>query len=106
MFALYRTIQKGNMKKKLKPIPKFKSEEEERDFWATADSSEYFDWSKGVLNPIFPNLKLSTKTITIRVPESLLQSLKQIANKKDVPYQSLVKIFLDEKVREERMATR
>ena len=94
------------MKKKLKPIPKFNSEDQERDFWATADSSEYFDWGKGVLNPIFPNLKLSTKTITIRVPESLLQSLKQIANKKDVPYQSLVKIFLDEKVREERMATR
>lgn len=88
-------------KKKLKPIPRFKNENEEAEFWATHDSTEYIDWSKAVVNPVFPNLKPSTKTITIRVPESLLASLKMIANKKDVPYQSLVKIFLDEKVREE-----
>jgi len=87
--------------KKLKPIPKFKNEAEEAEFWATHDSTDYFDISKAIVNPSFPNLKPSTKTITIRVSQSLLDSLKMIANKKDVPYQSLVKIFLDEKVKEE-----
>lgn len=87
--------------KKLKSIPRFKNEDEEDEFWATHDSTEYIDWSKAVVNPSFPNLKPSTRTITIRVPQSLLDSLKMIANKKDVPYQSLVKIFLDEKVKEE-----
>lgn len=87
--------------KKLKPIPRFKSEDEEAQFWATHDSTEYIDWSKAIVNPSFPNLKPSTKTITIRVPQSLLDDLKRIANKKDVPYQSLVKVYLDEKVKEE-----
>lgn len=87
--------------KKLQPIPKFKNEAEEDDFWATHDSTDYFDISKAVVNPSFPNLKPSTKTITIRVSQSLLDSLKMLANKKDVPYQSLVKMFLDEKVKEE-----
>lgn len=87
--------------KKLKRIPRFKNEDEEDKFWSTHDSTEYIDWSKAIVNPQFPNLKPSTRTITIRVPESLLNSLKMIANKKDVPYQSLVKIFLDEKVKEE-----
>lgn len=87
--------------KKLKKIPQFKNEAEEAEFWATQDSTEYVDWSKAILNPAFPNLKPSTRTVTIRVPESLLNSLKMIANKKDVPYQSLVKIFLDQKVKEE-----
>lgn len=88
-------------KRKLKPIPQFKNEDEEAEFWATHDSTEYIDWSKAIVNPVFPNLKPSTKTITIRVSQSLLDSLKMIANKKDVPYQSLVKMFLDEKVKEE-----
>jgi len=87
--------------KKLKTIPKFNNEDQEAEFWATHDSTEYFDISRAIVNPSFPNLKLSTKTITIRVTESLLNSLKMLANKKDVPYQSLVKIFLDEKVKEE-----
>jgi predicted DNA binding CopG/RHH family protein len=87
--------------KKLKPIPKFKTEYEEDKFWSTHDSTDYFDITKAIINPSLPNLKFSTKTITIRVPESLLNSLKMIANKKDVPYQSLVKIFLDEKIKEE-----
>ena len=87
--------------KKFKKIPHFKNENEEAEFWATHDSTDYFDISKAIVNPSFPNLKLSTKTITIRVSQSLLDSLKMLANKKDVPYQSLVKIFLDEKVREE-----
>ncbi len=90
--------------KKLKPIPKFKNEDEEDKFWSTHDSTKYFDWSKAK-RVTFPNLKPSTKTITIRVSESLLSGLKAIANKKDVPYQSLVKIFLDEKIKEEYKAT-
>lgn len=87
--------------KRLKKIPKFKNEEEEANFWDTHDSTEYIDWEKAVVNPKFPNLKFSTKTITIRVTESLLDSLKMIANKKDVPYQSLIKVWLDKMVRDE-----
>lgn len=86
---------------KLKTLPNFKNEDEEREFWATHELTDVFDVSKAMINPVFPNLKPSTKTITIRVPESLLHSLKMIANKKDVPYQSLVKVYLDEKVRQE-----
>lgn len=85
--------------KKLKKIPKFKNEDAERDFWAKADTSEYFDWSKA--EPvIFPNLKPSTESISIRLPSHLLARIKEIANFKDVPYQSLMKIFLAEKVKE------
>jgi len=87
--------------KKFKPIPKFKSEDEEREFWATADTTEYFDFSEALVNPMFPKLKPSTKSISVRLPESLIDSLKMLANKRDVPYQSLMKIFLAEKVREE-----
>lgn len=86
--------------KKLKPIPKFKNEDEERDFWATHDTTEYIDTSKPIMLR-FPNLKPSTKTITLRLPESLLIELKTLANKKDVPYQSLLKILLAEKLKEE-----
>ena len=89
------------MKTKLKTIPNFKTDDEEARFWETHDTTEYIDWSKAIMNPSFPNLKMSTKTITFRVTASLLDSLKMIANKKDVPYQSLMKIYLDEKVREE-----
>lgn len=92
--------------KKLKQIPRFKNENEEDEFWSTHDSTDYFDIRHALVNPSFPNLKPSTKTITIRVTDSLLSSLKMIANKKDVPYQSLVKIFLDEKVKEEFSSTR
>lgn len=86
--------------KKLKPIPNFKNEDQERKFWATHDSTEYVDWSKTV-ELDFSALKPSTKPITIRLPESLIGSLKTIANKKDVPYQSLMKIFLSERVEKE-----
>jgi predicted DNA binding CopG/RHH family protein len=89
------------MSKELKPIPQFNNEDEEREFWATHDSTEYIDWSKAEKNPDFSRLKPSTRTISIRLPESLIASLKTLANKRDVPYQSLVKIFLAEKVKEE-----
>ncbi len=87
------------MKNKFKKIPKFKNEDEEREFWGIADSSEYFDWSKAE-RVIFPNLKPSTETISLRLPEMLLARIKEMANKRDVPYQSLMKIFLAEKVEE------
>jgi len=73
-------------KKKLKSIPKFKNENEEREFWATHDSTEYVDWSKTIKNPIFPGLKPSTQTISLRLPEYLLERIKQLANSRDVPY--------------------
>ncbi len=85
--------------KKFKKIPKFKNEDEERDFWASADSSEYFDFD----NPIeldLSKLKPSTQSISLRLPSILLDGLKELANKKDVPYQSLMKIFLGEKFEE------
>lgn len=83
-----------------KQIPKFDSEDEERDFWATHDSTDYVDWSKA--KPVtLSNLKPSTKTISVRLPESLLEELKLLANKRDVPYQSLLKIFLAERVKQE-----
>lgn len=86
--------------KKLKKIPDFRSEKEEREFWATHDSTDYVDWSKARWVS-FPNLKPSTQSISLRLPQDLLDSLKVLANKKDVPYQSLMKVFLSEKVQEE-----
>ena len=82
---------------KLKPIPKFKTEAEEREFWETHDSTEYIDWSKAV-RARFPNLKPSTQSISLRLPISLLESIRIEANKRDVPYQSLIKIWLAEKL--------
>lgn len=77
--------------KKLKDIPKFKNENEEFEFWQKADSTEYFDWSKAKRGVIFPNLKLTTKSITIRLPVGLIDRLKVKANKMDIPYQALIK---------------
>lgn len=83
-----------------KPIPKFRNEDAERKFWAERDSTEYLDWSKAK-RAIFPNLNPSTKTISLRLPESVLEELKLLANKRDVPYQSLMKVFLVERIEEE-----
>ena len=82
------------MKKK---IPKFNSEAEERLFWQNKDSSEYIDWSDAE-EAVFSRLKPSTKTISVRLPESMIEDLKLLANKRDVPYQSLLKIFLSERI--------
>ena len=81
------------MMKKLKKIPKFKTEDEERKFWSKADSTDYVDWTKAK-RVSFPKLKPSTKTISIRLPEHLIEGLKALANKRDVPYQSLIKIIM------------
>ena len=88
------------MSKKKKEIPRFDDDEKERDFWAREDSTDYIDWSKGK-RVIFPRLKPSTKTISVRLPETLLEDLRYLANKLDVPYQSLLKIYLAERVEEE-----
>lgn len=85
---------------KNKSVPKFESEDLERDFWAEQGSSEYLDWSSAK-KVVFPQLKPSTKTISLRLPEALLADLKYLANKHDVPYQSLLKIFLAERVEDE-----
>jgi predicted DNA binding CopG/RHH family protein len=81
----------------MKPVPEFKNEDEEREFWATHDSTEYVDWSQA-RRVIFPNLKPSTRSISVRMPESMLDELKLLANKRDVPYQSLIKMFLRERI--------
>jgi predicted DNA binding CopG/RHH family protein len=84
----------------MKNIPKFKTEAAERKFWAEHDSTEYVDWST-TRRAVFPNLKPSTKTISLRLPQTLLEELKLLANKRDVPYQSLLKVFLFERVESE-----
>lgn len=79
------------------PIPDFESEAEERAFWESHDSTDYVDWSTA--EPVrFPNLKPSSKSISLRIPLDLLERIKIAANKRDVPYQSLIKIWLSEKV--------
>ncbi len=85
------------MKKK---IPKFSNEAEERVFWQQTDSSEYIDWDEAE-DVLLPNLKPSTRTISISLPESMIDELKLLANKRDVPYQSLLKIFLSERINTE-----
>ena len=89
------------MKKKDSRIPEFKSEDEEREFWATHSPLDYFD-SRSARTASFPDLKPSLKSISIRVPSDMLAELKTLANKKDVPYQSLAKVFLARQIAIER----
>ena len=84
-------------KRDLKPIPEFRSEAAERRFWETHDSTQYVDWSKAEFVR-FPNLKPSTETISLRLPAPLLNDLKALANKRDVPYQSLLKMYVADRV--------
>lgn len=81
-------------------IPAFKSEKAERAFWASHDSSGYVDWKKGK-KALFPNLRPSLKSISLRLPESMIEELRLLANKRDVPYQSLMKMFLSERIEKE-----
>ena len=85
---------------KRKPLPEFSSEEHERAFWATHDSSDYVDWSKALMRS-FPNLKPTLRTISLRLPEAMIGQLKVLANKRDIPYQSLLKQFLAERLQRE-----
>lgn len=84
-----------------KPIPKFKSEDEEHKFWAKHDSSQFIDWSKAKKVRL-PELKPTLRTISIRLPVSMVEDLKVLANSRDVPYQSLLKMFLAERIAQER----
>jgi predicted DNA binding CopG/RHH family protein len=85
------------MTHQLKPVPEFSSEAEERAFWESADSTDYLDWNKAE-RARFPNLKPSSTSISIRLPNALLERIKVAANKRDVPYQSLIKLWLTEKL--------
>ncbi len=85
------------MNKRLKPIPKFASEAAEKTFWEKNDSTVYVDWKKAQV-AVLPNLKPSTQTISLRLPQHLLDSIKSAANARDVPYQSLIKVWLQEKL--------
>jgi len=82
------------------PIPEFNNEDQEREFWAEKDSSEVLDW-KQAQRAIFPNLKPTLKSISLRLPESMLNELRQLANERDIPYQSLIKHFLRERIDQE-----
>jgi predicted DNA binding CopG/RHH family protein len=84
-----------------KKIPTFKDEDAEREFWANADSTEYVDWSQAQ-RIMLPNFRPTLRTISLRLPESMIAELKLLANQRDVPYQSLLKVFLAERINEER----
>jgi len=86
--------------RKLKEIPKFRNEAEERKFWATHDSTEFVDWDKAQLGS-FPNLKPTMKTISLRLPEFVINELRRMATKRDVSYQALIKTFLKERIDQE-----
>jgi len=88
---------------KVKSTPKFKTEAEERAFWEKHDSSDYVDW-KQAQSVSMSNLKPSTKTISLRLPEGLLDNIKIEANKRDMPYQSLIKVWLADDVKQSRSA--
>ncbi len=94
------------MKKKVKQTPKFKRETDEREFWSTHDTMDYFDFSKPnrVDIEFDPGVEAPVKSISLRLPREMLNELKVLANKKDIPYQSLIKVYLAEKIKEERMA--
>ena len=89
----------------MKKTPKFRSEDAERDFWAGADSTEYIDW-KAARRATFPKLKPSLRTISLRLPEMMIEELRLLANKMDIPYQTLIKIYLSERIKKELKSAR
>ena len=89
--------------RKKKAIPAFRNEEQEREFWASHDSADYIDWSRAEKVRL-PNLRPTTRTISIRLPQPMIERLKVLANKRDVPYQSLLKMYVAEKIEEELRA--
>ena len=88
------------MNKKLKKVPKFENENEEREFWLSHDSSDYIDWTKAE-RVAFPNIKPTTQSISLRLPLWMLESIKTTANQQDVPYQSLIKVWLNERLEQQ-----
>ncbi len=93
------------MNKKLKEIPKFANESEEREFWLSQDTTDYLDWSKAK-KVSFPNLKPTTQSISLRLPLWMLDSIKTTANRQDVPYQSLIKVWLNQKLEESHLGAK
>ena len=88
---------KATVKEELKATPKLSREKDERSYWESHDSTEHLDWTKAQ-KVALPNLKPTTKTISLRLPQHLLDSIKTAANSRDVPYQSLIKVWLQEKL--------
>ena len=95
------------MKKKIKPVPKFRNEQDEREFWRAHDTTDYFDFSKSsrVEIEFDRGIEAPVKSISLRLPHEMLNQLNVLANKKDIPYQSLIKVYLAEKIAEERKAS-
>jgi predicted DNA binding CopG/RHH family protein len=93
------------VKRRIRKIPKFKGEDQERNFWASRDSTDYVDWRRAERVKL-PNLRPTTRTIPIRLPESMIEKLKVLANKRDIPYQSLLKMFVADKIEEELRSAR
>jgi predicted DNA binding CopG/RHH family protein len=87
-------------RKELKAIPRFETEDEEREFWSEHDSADYVDWKRAQRAKL-PDLKPTTRTVSIRLPETMLEDLRMLANKRDVPYQSLLKIYVAERIEKE-----
>lgn len=87
--------------KRFKKIPTFKNEDAERAFWSQADSTEYIDWSMAK-ELVLPSFRPTLRTISLRLPESMIAELKLLANQRDVPYESLLKVFLAERIKQER----
>ena len=92
-------------KKPMRQIPKFESEAQEREFWAKHDSTAYVDWRRAKRVRL-PELRPTTRTVSIRLPVTMIESLKILANERDVPYQSLLKMFVADRIKEERRAKR
>jgi len=88
------------VKQRMRNVPKFQSEDQERDFWASRDSTDFVDWRRAERVKL-PNLRPTTRTISIRLPESMIERLKVLANKRDIPYQSLLKMFVADRIEEE-----
>ena len=88
------------VKQRMRKVPRFESEDQERNFWASRDSADFVDWRQAERVNL-PNLRPTTRTISIRLPESMIERLKVLANKRDVPYQSLLKMFVADKIEEE-----
>jgi len=95
------------MKKKLRPVPKFRKEQDEHEFWNTHDTTDYFDFSESnrVEIEFDPGVEAPVKSISLRLPREMLNELKVLAHKKDIPYQSLIKVYLAEKIAQERKAS-
>ena len=93
------------VKRPIRKIPKLKGENQERNFWASHDSTDYVDWRRAERVKL-PNLRPTTRTISIRLPESMIEKLKMLANKRDIPYQSLLKMFVADKIEEELRSAR